>query len=85
MRTYRPKRAPDNPAQLPGFLRQELVAIQQAAFRAEPFLEVEYLTAEPERVRAGMLVGADGANWDPGSGEGVYRRNAANNAWVFIG
>jgi hypothetical protein len=28
----------------------------------------------------------DGPNFDPnGTGEGFYRRNAANNAWTFIG
>jgi hypothetical protein len=44
-----------------------------------------YLTAEPASPAAGMVVLADGVSWDPGSGEGMYRRNAANTAWVFIG
>ena len=33
----------------------------------------------------GMLVCVDGTDWDPGSGEGVYRRDKANAAWVFLG
>jgi hypothetical protein len=44
-----------------------------------------YLSAQPEKYWAGMEVLADGLNWDPGSGEGKYRRNFANSAWVFLG
>lgn len=43
------------------------------------------LYVAPERIRPGMLVYADGTQWNPGSGEGVYRRNAANAAWVYLG
>lgn len=39
---------------------------------------------EPENLRAGRVVYADGVDWDPGSGEGLYRRTIAN-AWVYIG
>jgi hypothetical protein len=43
------------------------------------------LHAAPAQTRPGMLVIADGTDWDPGSGAGLYRRNEANAAWVFIG
>lgn len=43
------------------------------------------LYAAPTKTRAGMVVYADGTTWNPGSGEGLYRRNAANSAWTFIG
>jgi hypothetical protein len=74
----------------PGFvadpqLRQELTAIEQAAQRADPFAELQYLHAEPTRMRGGMFAMADGTDWDPGSGAGLYRRSEANDAWVFIG
>jgi hypothetical protein len=59
--------------------------IEQAAQRADPFAELEYLHAEPEKMRAGMFVLCDGVDFNPGSGAGLYRRNEANNAWVFIG
>lgn len=51
------------------------------------FLSVRYQVrrAEPERAFAHMTVIADGINWDPGSGSGMYRRNGSNTAWVFIG
>lgn len=38
------------------------------------------LTREPERPRRGQLVYADGTEWDPGSGEGVYAYNGT--VWV---
>jgi hypothetical protein len=66
-------------------LRDSLKAVEEAANRADPFLELAILYAEPQRFRPGMLVIADGSDWDPGSGAGLYRRNEANNAWVFIG
>lgn len=35
--------------------------------------------------RDGMLVFADGVNWDPGQGKGYYYWDAATSAWVKIG
>jgi hypothetical protein len=66
-------------------LREETARIQQAINSPEPFLRLEVLHAEPVRYWAGTVVYADGTDWDPGSGEGLYRRNVANNAWVFVG
>lgn len=66
-------------------LLRELYSIVQAAQRADPWMALQYLTAPPDRPFAGQIVLADGSNWDPGSGEGLYRRNADNSAWTFIG
>lgn len=79
MKTYTPGHITDP------ILRREMNAIVQAANRADEYTQGVYLTAEPSRPQAGMLVLADGVSWDPGSGEGMYRRNAANSSWVFIG
>lgn len=38
--------------------------------------------SEPLRVRDGMLVYADGTNWDPGAGGGLYFRHGG--AWVKL-
>lgn len=40
-------------------------------------LELRPIHAEPSKPREGMIVYADGANWNPGSGRGVYVRGAA--------
>jgi hypothetical protein len=34
--------------------------------------QVEFLHAEPPRPREGMVAGADGTDWNPGSGQGLY-------------
>jgi hypothetical protein len=38
----------------------------------------------PDRAEDGMMVYADGMDWDPGDGEGLYRWNAATEAWEII-
>lgn len=47
-------------------------------------LVIPILTAQPALMLAGMVVIAK-APWNPGSGDGLYRRNNANTAWVFVG
>ena len=41
------------------------------------------LNAQPAKYADGMLVYADGTNWNPGSGEGAYLR--CNSAWNYLG
>jgi hypothetical protein len=79
LRTYRAGLVADPVAS------REFARIERAANAADPFAELQILHGEPDRLREGMVVYADGTNWDPGSGEGMYRRNVANNAWVFLG
>lgn len=45
-------------------------------------LVLQPLAAAPARPEEGMLVNADGTNWDPGSGAGVYQR--LSGAWVKL-
>jgi hypothetical protein len=85
LKTYKPATVPDDPANVPGFLRRELAQIQRSANSQESSFDFVVLHAEPAKTRAGMVVYADGTDWDPGSGEGIYRRNALNAAWVFVG
>ena len=40
------------------------------------------LTAAPSTIADGDLVYADGSNWDPGDGEGVYARE--NGSWKLL-
>ena len=34
--------------------------------------QVEYRSSPPERLKEGLIVGADGTAWNPGSGKGLY-------------
>ena len=83
MKTYKPGQVPDNPANLPGFLRQEHASIQRAAHAADPFLQIQERTSEPVKVSEGLIAWADGATWDPGYGAGLYQYR--DGAWVPIG
>jgi hypothetical protein len=65
--------------------QQEFANLQRALNEAQPEFTLQILHAQPTRVFKGMVVYADGTDWNPGSGEGIYRRNKANAAWVFVG
>lgn len=67
------------------WLARELASLKAATEAAKDSETMRYLAAEPTKYWAGLKVLADGVNWDPGSGEGEYRRNLANSAWVFLG
>lgn len=44
----------------------------------------EVIYAEPTRPRQGDVRYADGTEWDPGSGEGLYLYKS-DGAWHFLG
>ena len=80
---YFPQNPPSDPAKLPGFLREEFRRMQQAMLAQQKAVRLVVLHAEPNKYAEGDVVLADGSEWDPGSGAGVYRRSAS--AWVFLG
>jgi hypothetical protein len=45
-------------------------------------VELRPVNREPERPREGMVVYADGTNWDPGAGKGAYEYRGA--AWFKL-
>lgn len=57
----------------------------QLRLQAYTSLQNEYdvLNVAPDRPRRGLVVYADGVNWNPGSGEGLYRFNGST--WIFLG
>ena len=78
---YKPAQA--TPSDLPNLVRylfKELVRVGQAISTLNPV--VPTLNVEPERPEEGLQVIADGTDWDPGSGNGLYIY--LNAAWVFI-
>jgi len=62
------------------FVADELEKISRA-FQETQALELRPVYREPDKPRPGMIVYADGVEWDPGSGEGPYAYNLANT-WV---
>ena len=81
---YEPGTVPDKPGMLSAFLREELtrIAEQQTTTNAQ-ILNLQPLHVEPVRPRQGWVVYADGSDWDPGSGEGVYRYDGSS--WNPLG
>lgn len=52
------------------------------------FLErprVNELMAEPSKPEAFVQVLADGTQWDPGSGRGIYYWDPSTATWKFVG
>lgn len=54
------------------WVEDEFMSIQGHTAQREDILDMRSLHVEPTRPRTGMLVFADGTDWNPGSGEGFY-------------
>lgn len=64
------------------YLYRELMKISAQFALIAQGQELEYRTAAPAKPRDGMRVLADGTNWNPGSGKGMYVY--ITNAWVKL-
>lgn len=82
---YRPGNNPSNPADLPGYVTQELASISRAWVSAEDVILLKELHKEPIRLPqdAVALCIADGVDWNPGAGAGLYRYQGG--AWTKVG
>lgn len=75
-----------------GFNEEQQITLRTAFRTLKDGLEREMqydiyrvLHVAPTRTFGGMVVNADGTDWNPGSGAGMYLRNEANTAWSFAG
>ena len=81
--SYQPRQPPSSTeATLLAYLIDEFANISQALEGVESVLLTK-LHVEPEKPRDGMIILADGTDFDPGSGAGFYGRSAG--AWVLLG
>ena len=78
---YIPMQVPNDPAQLPGFLLQELQNIARSTDTS--IAHLSELNNAPAKPQVGMIALADGSNWNPGSGAGFYGYRAG--VWHFLG
>jgi hypothetical protein len=62
---------------------QELLNIAESIRAPKESLLLSVLYAPPQKPRDGTIVMADGTQWNPGSGGGVYCYRAG--AWRFLG
>ena len=80
---YEPGPPPTNQEDMGIYVVNELkrlanVVLNQAIFR------LERTHVAPDRPRGGDIRYADGSNWNPGSGEGIYFFNESTTAWVKL-
>ena len=81
MVSYSPSSPPGDAAELGRYIYDELSRVAAAINQAKDSIGVTNVA--PPKPRAGDIRIADGTNWNPGSGAGLYRHNGT--AWVFIG
>ena len=81
---YQPRIVPSEPDDLPRFLAEELQRIAKEMTGAADYRMLNVLHVEPTKPRDGMVVCADGTDWNPGgTGAGFYGR--IGGAWVKLG
>ncbi len=79
---YQPNQVPDDPAAIPLFLKEELAYISaQIRLLALGHIDVQFIA--PVKPRRGDIRYADGVQWNPGGGAGLYFFNGAS-AWVKL-
>lgn len=73
---------PQDPNMLAEYLRRqlELIAVN---FEMVSGIQLDRLHVAPVKPRTGMIVLADGTDWNPGGGQGVYAYYAG--AWNKLG
>lgn len=79
---YTPGRVSQDNKQLPNWLQQELQRISSSFFEPVTSIRLSPQAVEPEKVVVGTIVYADGTNWDPGAGSGVYLYG--DSGWVKL-
>lgn len=74
---------PKNFEELKRYINDEFRRIEEALrFPDSETVTIIKLHSAPEKPIEGMMVYADGTDWDPGSGAGIYQYRSAS--WTFI-
>lgn len=69
---FQPRNVPGDPRDLPSFLGQEFLNVSKATAEMERVLQMQVLHAPPKRYTEPALCFADGTDWNPGAGKGLY-------------
>ena len=78
---WTPNPAPINNDQLSDYLFHELNRLSDIIFNLD-VMRLEQTNVAPEKARDGDIRYADGTNWNPGSGAGIYAY--VGGAWTKL-
>ena len=79
---FRVEQPPKDQALLAAYCRRMFERVE-AALRSVSGIQLDELHVAPSKPRTGLTVLADGTDWDPGSGQGVY--TYYGSAWHKLG
>lgn len=79
---YTPALVPTTAAELPTYLDKEVRSIALAFASKQPYAFLQTLNAAPAKPQEGLIVKADGVNWNPNSGPGFY--GYVGGVWVLM-
>jgi len=80
---YQPSTLPINQDDLGLYLTTELKRLGDIIFNQATF-RLERIHTAPAKPRGGDMRYADGTNWNPGGGEGIYFFKESTSAWVKL-
>jgi len=69
----------------PEYLQQELEKLHNIIFFLLEHTQLRTLHVAPDKVWDGLMVKADGTDWNPGSGSGTYVYDEATTSWKLLG
>jgi len=78
---YEPGPLPENVEDLGGYVVSELKRLGDILLN-QSLIRIDRIHTEPSKPRTGDIRYADGTDWNPGSGEGVYFYNGTS--WVNL-
>ena len=78
---YEPGPLPENVEDLGGYVVSELKRLGDIILN-QSLIRIDRIHTEPSKPRTGDIRYADGTDWNPGSGEGVYFYNGTS--WVNL-
>lgn len=81
--TYVPEPVPNEKEELRAYIERELRRLSGTLISGVDAVMLPELHAAPAKPRTGMVVLADGSDWNPGSGAGYY--GYRSGAWQFLG
>jgi len=69
---YVPTNPPTDPKEFQSWAYGELLALSRQLSGAMEYITLDSRAVAPSKPREGMVVRADGTNWNPGAGAGLY-------------